>query len=224
MGASAVPDQVTSSGPCHRQPRSSSRLSPGLSLARFARVRLRHAVVGWRPLAASRPSSQSTWYVLPDPVGGGEASACEVVTSTAAGSPRPAAARCRRWTGSAVPPRTRRRRGHVPLHERCGSARGLDRHDLDMAAGSPAVSSTTMLGPGNGPTPDIAARTNARNSGCGRSGRLLNSGWNWLATNQGWSRSSTISTRRPSGDWPEMSMPADSSASRYWLLTSNRWR
>ena len=29
--------------------------------------------------------------------------------------------------------------------------------------------------------------TNPSNSGCGRSGRLLNSGWNWLATNHGWS-------------------------------------
>ncbi len=56
-----------------------------------------------------------------------------------------------------------------------------------------------------------AVATNPSKSGCGRSGRLLNSGWNWLATNQGWSRSSTISTRRPSGDWPERIIPAPSS-------------
>src|SRR4029453_15296300 len=56
----------------------------------------------------------------------------------------------------------------------------------------------------------IAAVTNPSNSGCGRSGRDLNSGWNWLATNHGWSRSSTISTRRPSGDWPESVIPAAS--------------
>ena len=30
-----------------------------------------------------------------------------------------------------------------------------------------------------------AAVTKPRNSGCGRLGRLLNSGWNWPATNQG---------------------------------------
>src|SRR5215218_1820763 len=69
-----------------------------------------------------------------------------------------------------------------------------------------------------------AAATKPSNSGCGRSGRLLNSGWNWLATNHGWSLSSTISTSRPSGDWPESSMPAFSRASRYELRTSKRWR
>ena len=31
----------------------------------------------------------------------------------------------------------------------------------------------------------MAAPTKSLNSGCGRSGRLLNSGWNWPATNQG---------------------------------------
>ena len=31
----------------------------------------------------------------------------------------------------------------------------------------------------------IDAATNPSNSGCGRSGRDLNSGWNWLATNHG---------------------------------------
>ena len=70
----------------------------------------------------------------------------------------------------------------------------------------------------------MAASTKPVKSGWGRSGRLRNSGWNWLATNQGWSRSSTISTRRPSGDWPERMRPERSSASRYWLLTSKRWR
>ena len=58
------------------------------------------------------------------------------------------------------------------------------------------------------------AATKPSNSGCGRSGRDLNSGWNWLATNHGWSRSSTISTSRPSGDWPDSTMPAASSVWR----------
>ena len=65
-------------------------------------------------------------------------------------------------------------------------------------------------GPNTGSRPSrtaSAAATNPSNSGCGRSGRLLNSGWNWLATNHGWSWSSTISTSRPSGDWPDRSMP-----------------
>jgi hypothetical protein len=37
----------------------------------------------------------------------------------------------------------------------------------------------------------------------------LNSGWNCDATNHGWSLSSTISTSRPSGDWPLRRRPAD---------------
>ena len=36
----------------------------------------------------------------------------------------------------------------------------------------------------------MAAPMKSRNSGCGLVGRLLNSGWNWQATNQGWSGSS----------------------------------
>src|SRR6185503_5687048 len=69
---------------------------------------------------------------------------------------------------------------------------------------------------GSRPSPTaIAAVTNPSNSGCGRSGRLLNSGWNWLATNHGWSFSSTISTSRPSGLWPLRISPAASSVWRY---------
>jgi hypothetical protein len=45
------------------------------------------------------------------------------------------------------------------------------------------------------------------NSGDGRSGRDLNSGWYCEATKNGWSRSSTISTRRSSGDVPETTRP-----------------
>src|SRR3989442_142917 len=36
------------------------------------------------------------------------------------------------------------------------------------------------------------------NSGCGRVGRDLSSGWNWQPMNQGWSGSSIISTSEPS--------------------------
>lgn len=35
----------------------------------------------------------------------------------------------------------------------------------------------------------------------------LNSGWNWTATNHGWSFISTISTSLPSGDSPVISIP-----------------
>ena len=38
---------------------------------------------------------------------------------------------------------------------------------------------------GRAPVLSIAALMNPVNSGWGRSGLLLNSGWNWLATNQG---------------------------------------
>ena len=39
----------------------------------------------------------------------------------------------------------------------------------------------------------------------------MNSGWNWLATNHGWSDSSTISTSRPSWNVPETTRPASTS-------------
>ena len=52
-----------------------------------------------------------------------------------------------------------------------------------------------------------AAPTKSRKSGAGRVGRDLNSGWNWLATNHGWSGSSTISTSRPSWNVPETTRP-----------------
>jgi len=66
----------------------------------------------------------------------------------------------------------------------------------------------------------IAAPTKSRNSGCGLVGRLLNSGWNWQATNHGCSGSSMSSTRRSSGVVPLMTSPAFSSSSRKTLLTS----
>ena len=54
-----------------------------------------------------------------------------------------------------------------------------------------------------------AACTNAANSGCGRSGRLLNSGWAWVATKNGCivGGSSTNSTSRSSGEVPEQTQP-----------------
>ena len=72
----------------------------------------------------------------------------------------------------------------------------------------------------------LAARraTNSRNSGAGRSGRDLNSGWNCDATKNGWSRSSMTSTRRSSGDVPDTTSPAASSRLRRQIVTSKRWR
>src|SRR5262249_35925304 len=65
-----------------------------------------------------------------------------------------------------------------------------------------------------------AAPTNSRNSGAGRVGRDLNSGWNWLATNHGWSGSSTTSTSRPSWNVPDTTSPASTTCWRYALFTS----
>ena len=45
------------------------------------------------------------------------------------------------------------------------------------------------------------------NSGCGRIGFDLNSGWNWQARNHGWSGISTISTNLPSGVTPVTTRP-----------------
>src|SRR5262249_17869375 len=63
-------------------------------------------------------------------------------------------------------------------------------------------------------------------SGCGRVGRLLSSGWAWVATKYGCRsrRSSTNSMRRPSGEVPLITRPAPVRTSRYALLTSYRCR
>ena len=64
-----------------------------------------------------------------------------------------------------------------------------------------------------------AAATNSRPSGCGRGGRDLNSGWNWEATKNGWSRLGDLHqpvVRRGA----RAHEPACSSRLRRWLLTS----
>src|SRR3954468_6181005 len=47
-----------------------------------------------------------------------------------------------------------------------------------------------------------AAPTSSKNSGWGRSGRLLNSGWAWVPIQQGCPGSSMNSTSRSSGEVP----------------------
>ena len=59
-----------------------------------------------------------------------------------------------------------------------------------------------------------AASTKPLKSGWGAVGRDWNSRCAWDATNQGWSLSSSISTKSPSGDSPEKRMPACSQAER----------
>ena len=66
-----------------------------------------------------------------------------------------------------------------------------------------------------------AAPTKSRKSGAGRTGRDLNSGWNWLATNHGWSGSSTISLEPSSYSDPDrLRRPQRMSCGRRWLFTS----
>jgi hypothetical protein len=53
-----------------------------------------------------------------------------------------------------------------------------------------------------------AALTKLSNNRCPSRGEEVNSGWNWQATNQGWSEISTISTKEPSIERPEIFNPA----------------
>src|SRR5581483_9774826 len=98
-------------------------------------------------------------------------------------------------------------------HERTGGTRS--RSGVKVSIGSRGALPSAR---------SAAARTNAANNGCGRSGRLLNSGCAWVAAKNGCRsrRSSTNSTRRSSGDVPEHTRPASSSRARYLLLTSKR--
>src|SRR4029453_7410548 len=52
-----------------------------------------------------------------------------------------------------------------------------------------------------------APRMKPLKSGWQSVGRDLNSGWNWVARNQGWSRASIISTTPPAGDTPDPTSP-----------------
>ncbi len=54
------------------------------------------------------------------------------------------------------------------------------------------------------------APTNALINFCGRFGREINSGWNWHPTKNFFSGSSTISTKRLSGETPEKTNPCSS--------------
>src|SRR5207245_6263633 len=126
-----------------------------------------------------------------------------------------------------APRRERRRLGgadelepEVRLHcsRRGDTARGR-RRDVRPHAGWEVLSVETAglaAAPSTGGAPafSAAAPTKSRKSGCGRLGRERNSGWNCEATNQGWSRRSTISTSRSFGEVPENTMPASHIASR----------
>src|SRR2546421_838477 len=83
----------------------------------------------------------------------------------------------------------------------------------------PTLASSAIFAPAS-----CARRTDApmksRNSGCGRLGRLLNSGWNCEPTNQGWSANSMISTKLLSAERPLTTTPCVSMRLRYSLLNS----
>ena len=88
------------------------------------------------------------------------------------------------------------------------------RPSLTGATGRAAARRPGTGGAG-GPRPGRApAPTNSRNSGAGRLGRLLNSGWAWVPTQNGWLGSSMNSTSRPSGDAPEHTKPEPSNLPR----------
>src|SRR5690606_41294707 len=63
-----------------------------------------------------------------------------------------------------------------------------------------------------------AARTKPQNSGWPSRGVDVNSGWNWQATNQGWSGCSTISTSRASMEFPATTSPAFSDYFRWCMV------
>src|SRR5829696_2753038 len=64
------------------------------------------------------------------------------------------------------------------------------------------------------------AATNAANSGCGRVGFDLNSGWNCTATYHGCPGSSAISTNLPSGERPEIFRPCSERVRSHRQLNS----
>src|SRR6185312_11006035 len=110
-------------------------------------------------------------------------------------------------------------------HARVERGPGVDvDHPMWRLPQRQATVSASTAAPGCTPPRCAAAPTKSRNSGCGRFGRDLNSGWYWLATNHGWSGSSITSTSRSSWYVPETCSPLATSWERYWLFTSYRWR
>src|SRR6516164_9481519 len=94
---------------------------------------------------------------------------------------------------------------NVPRDESCDSVLGArgrrNRGQLEEKLGDAAHAVATRS-PDRVRARSRAAPTKPRKSGAARVGRDLNSGWNWLATNHGWSGSSMISTSRPSWNVP----------------------
>ena len=163
------------------------------------------------PVAAAA-SSSSTSRPIAAQLGGDGLRARRARGRTGSGS-RTAARTCRS-AGRARPRRPASRAAQRPSARR------------PLAARVTAHAATLDRGLHGGRAPGALAAlaqrapTNSRNSGAGRSGRDLNSGWNCEATKNGWSASSMISTRRSSGDVPETTRPAFSSRRRRKLLTS----
>src|SRR6266511_3395196 len=109
---------------------------------------------------------------------------------------------------------------HALLARRARQSRKLGEEGDELVLGHPAilgryaVVAAGTASPARSRARPSAAPTNSRKSGAGRVGRDLNSGWNWLATNQGWSGSSMISTSLPSWNVPETTSPASTSRGR----------
>ena len=115
-----------------------------------------------------------------------------------------------------VPLEPRRRRGarSVAVGDGDHPARGSSSRSAELY-GSRARGRRCRADGASGPRPGPGRRRPApRNSGWGRSGRLLNSGWAWVPTQNGWPGSSMNSTSRPSGEMPEHTSPASSSRAR----------
>ncbi len=106
--------------------------------------------------------------------------------------------------------RRRRRARRGPGGPRVRRAAGTRSCRQDSAAGA-STSAVSMHGrSASTPRRARAAPISSRNSGCGRSGRLLNSGWACVPTQYGWSGSSMNSTSRLSGEVPLHTKPAAS--------------
>ena len=130
------------------------------------------------------------------------------------------------WVGQAVAARgSGRGAGSARARPPPGRSR-LDLRRPTRRCGGPARRRARHPAPGGGrPVAVVGEHGGGAHEvpeqGWGRVGRERNSGWNWPATNHGWSGSSIISTRRPSGEVPEKTSPASSSRRRKRLPDSS---
>ena len=154
-----------------------------------------------------RPGIRVSRLPLSEPTFGPASSSCDLEAHAGAARCRPSRRTPAPARGTLDPAQSRERLVQPGPLRVCRSPHGAPRATRSRRRGRTAPRTSVCSGTSACAS---AAPTNSRNSGAGRSGRDLNSGWYCEATKNGCRRrgSSIASTSRSSGDVPEQTSPA----------------